>query len=217
MCVDDVVRLHGDGALERVQIFILLKILLSGRESSLVQTFCKSREQLDITLPSVHMTCRFVIQGCPTLRTTYLADTRELSKMALTLSGYLFAPVFIRVLSWDHFCSSYISVFRLPANFFITVLFLVQLLHNAVCGCMYMTVPGWQQVAAKTQQDCCYIYILGIRFIGPTGKAPMTTSTSRCPFIQELASGGLSIEAETHLVATSSSITAGLPTKTLVC
>ena len=42
-----------------VQIFIL-----SGRESSLVQTFC---EQLDITHSSVHMTRRFVIQGCPSL------------------------------------------------------------------------------------------------------------------------------------------------------
>ena len=59
-----------DGVLERVQIFILdeeLKIeffALSGRESSLVQTSC---EKLDITHPSVHMTRRFVIQGCPTL------------------------------------------------------------------------------------------------------------------------------------------------------
>ena len=60
--------------MERVQIFILaegLKIefffALSGRESSLVQTFCESCEQLDITHPCVHMTRRFVIQGCPTL------------------------------------------------------------------------------------------------------------------------------------------------------
>ena len=44
-----------------------LKIELSGRESSLVQTFCESCEQLDITHPFVHMTQRFVIQGCPTL------------------------------------------------------------------------------------------------------------------------------------------------------
>ena len=59
-----------------MQIFILaegLKIefffALSGRESSLVQTFCESCEQLhvDITYPSIHMTWRFVIQGCPTL------------------------------------------------------------------------------------------------------------------------------------------------------
>ena len=42
-------------------------LALSGRESSLVQPFCESCEQLDITLPSVHMTRRFVIQGCPTL------------------------------------------------------------------------------------------------------------------------------------------------------
>ena len=42
-------------------------LALSGRESSLVQTFCESCEQLDITHPSVHMTWRFVIQGCPTL------------------------------------------------------------------------------------------------------------------------------------------------------
>ena len=41
---------------------------LSGRESSLVQTFCcEFCVQLGITHPSVHMTRRFVIQGCPTL------------------------------------------------------------------------------------------------------------------------------------------------------
>ena len=57
-----------------MQIFILAEELkiqfltLSGRESSLVQTFCESCEQLDITHPSIHMTRRFVIQGCPTLR-----------------------------------------------------------------------------------------------------------------------------------------------------
>ena len=56
-----------------MQIFILaegLKIellALSGRESSLVQTFCESCVHLDITHPSVRMTQRFVIQGCPTL------------------------------------------------------------------------------------------------------------------------------------------------------
>ena len=42
-------------------------LALSGRESSLVQTFCESCEQLDITQLSVHMTQRFVIQGCSTL------------------------------------------------------------------------------------------------------------------------------------------------------
>ena len=42
-------------------------LALSGRESSLVQTFCESCVHLDITHPSVHMTRRFVIQGCPTL------------------------------------------------------------------------------------------------------------------------------------------------------
>ena len=67
-----VVRLGG-GPLKRVQIFNLaegLKIeflALSGRESSLVQTFFESCEQLDITHPSIHMTQTFVIQGCPTL------------------------------------------------------------------------------------------------------------------------------------------------------
>ena len=71
MCVDDVQT--GGEALERVQIFILVEglkiefLALSGRESSLVQTFCKSCEQLNITHSSVHMTWRFVIQGCPTL------------------------------------------------------------------------------------------------------------------------------------------------------
>ena len=42
-------------------------LALSGRESSLVQTFCESCVHFDITHPSVHMTQRFVIQGCPTL------------------------------------------------------------------------------------------------------------------------------------------------------
>ena len=42
-------------------------LALSGRESSLVQTFCESCLHLDITHPSVHMTRRVVIQGCPTL------------------------------------------------------------------------------------------------------------------------------------------------------
>ena len=41
---------------------------LSGRESSLVQTFCEPCVHLDIAHPSVHMARRFVIQGCPTLR-----------------------------------------------------------------------------------------------------------------------------------------------------
>ena len=57
----------GEGAnflAEGLKIGIFLA--LSGRESSLVQTFCESCEQLDITQPSVHMTQRFVIQGCPT-------------------------------------------------------------------------------------------------------------------------------------------------------
>ena len=43
-------------------------LALSGRESSLVQTFCESCVHLDITHPSIHMTQRFVIQGCPTSR-----------------------------------------------------------------------------------------------------------------------------------------------------
>ena len=42
-------------------------LALSGRESSLVQTFCESCEQLDITHPFDNMIRRFVIQGCPTL------------------------------------------------------------------------------------------------------------------------------------------------------
>ena len=47
------------------------KLALSGRESSLVQTFCESCVHLDMTHPSVHMTQRFVIQGCPTLMDLY--------------------------------------------------------------------------------------------------------------------------------------------------
>ena len=56
-----------------MQVFILAEglniefLALSGREGSLVQTFCESCEQLDITHPSDHMTQRFMIQGCPTL------------------------------------------------------------------------------------------------------------------------------------------------------
>ena len=44
------------------------KKALSGRESRLIQTFRESCEQLDVTHPSVHMTQRFAIQGCPTLK-----------------------------------------------------------------------------------------------------------------------------------------------------
>lgn len=71
------------------------------------------------------------------------------------------------------------------------------------CVATCTTVPGWQQVATKTEQDCCSIlfYMLGVRFIRPTGKAPMTTSTNRCPFSQELASRGLSIEVGTQHAA----------------
>ena len=39
-------------------------LALSGRESSLALTFCESCAHLDITHPSIHMTQRFVIQGC---------------------------------------------------------------------------------------------------------------------------------------------------------
>ena len=56
--------------MERVQILaegLRIEFLLSGTESSLVQIFWESFEQLDITHPSVHMAQRFVIQGCPTL------------------------------------------------------------------------------------------------------------------------------------------------------
>ena len=89
MCVDDVVRLGVErtGALERVQIFILaegLKIeifwALSGRESSLIQTFYESCAHLDITHRSVHMSQRFVIRGCPTLMTH--STTNQSSKLA---------------------------------------------------------------------------------------------------------------------------------------
>ena len=48
-------------------------LALSGRESSLVQTFCQSCVHLDITHSSVHMTQRFVIQGHPTAK--YSTDT----------------------------------------------------------------------------------------------------------------------------------------------
>ena len=53
------------GALERVQIFILaeglkVEFLLSGRRSSLVQSFCQSCVYFDF---AVQMIQRFVIQG----------------------------------------------------------------------------------------------------------------------------------------------------------
>ena len=66
--VDDVVRLgveplRGCNLAEGLKLSFLA---LSGRGSSLVQTFCEFCVQLDINHPSVHMTRRFVIQGCPT-------------------------------------------------------------------------------------------------------------------------------------------------------
>ena len=70
--------------MERVQIFILaeeLKIEFSGRESSLVQTFCESCEQLEITHPSIHMTRRFVTQGCPTLSKVTALLTQSLGAL----------------------------------------------------------------------------------------------------------------------------------------
>ena len=62
MCVD-VLGQTGGGALERVQIFILAEgqkqklefLALSGRESSLVQTFCESCVHLDINYPFIHL------------------------------------------------------------------------------------------------------------------------------------------------------------------
>ena len=96
----------GGGALERVQIFILaegLKIefflTLSGRESSLVQTFCESCEQLDITLPSVHMTRRFVIQGCPNLMKLFCLYTCTVCSMLVSLISIL-----LLIGGWIHWC-----------------------------------------------------------------------------------------------------------------
>ena len=45
-----------------------MSFLASGRENSLVQTFCESCVHFDIIHSSIHMTGRLVIQGCPTLR-----------------------------------------------------------------------------------------------------------------------------------------------------
>ena len=71
---------------------------LSGRESSLVQTFfCEFCVQLDITHPSVHMIRRFVIQGCPTLicivcvlyetiSTVLVSDVKQPYQMMLAIS-----------------------------------------------------------------------------------------------------------------------------------
>ena len=64
----------GGGALKRVQIFILARglknvfLTLSGRESSLVQTFCESCKQLDITYIS---TCPHDSEICDS-RLSYL-------------------------------------------------------------------------------------------------------------------------------------------------
>ena len=74
--VDDVVRL----GVEPWRGFNLAEVLkieffaLSGRESSLVQTFCQSCVHLDLGNLAVHIFQRFVIQGCPTLNASHLYD-----------------------------------------------------------------------------------------------------------------------------------------------
>ena len=76
--------------MERVQIFIIaegLKMALSGRESSLVQTFCEFCIHLDIAHPSVHMTHRFVIQGCPTLNIRREIELLHLETTHMPLTG----------------------------------------------------------------------------------------------------------------------------------
>ena len=100
--------------MERVQIFILaegLKIEYFGsirlKKNSLVQTFCESCEQLDITHPSVHMTRRFVIQGCPTLTDShnyYITVHRH------TTTTYTLTPFHThhsRIMRMLHFISNY--------------------------------------------------------------------------------------------------------------
>ena len=65
VCVDDVVTLGVEPW--RGCKFYFSRGTLSCRESSLVQTFYESCVHLDITNPPIHMTRRFVSQGCPTL------------------------------------------------------------------------------------------------------------------------------------------------------
>ena len=69
VCVDDVVGL-GVEPWEGANFISAegLKIDLSVRESSLLQIFYEYCAQLDVTHPSIHMTWKFVIQGCPTLK-----------------------------------------------------------------------------------------------------------------------------------------------------
>ena len=66
-----------------------MSFLVSGRESSLVQTFSESCKQLDVTYPSIHMTRRFVIQGCPTMASA-LRDLLHKSKYSTRCSRVLY-------------------------------------------------------------------------------------------------------------------------------
>ena len=50
----------------------------SGIKTFFGKRFCEFCEQLDIIQPSIHMTRRFVIQGCPTLTKTLPASEQRL-------------------------------------------------------------------------------------------------------------------------------------------
>ena len=69
-------------------------LALSGRESSLLQTFCKSCVHLDITHPSIHMTRRFGTQGCPpTLITKLYQKTLSKQSFSATKLKSFTAPI----------------------------------------------------------------------------------------------------------------------------
>ena len=68
------------GELSFLKLGAVLVGLSGGRESSLVQTFCESCVHFDITHPSVHITRRSVIQGCPTLTIPTLKKKKKKKK-----------------------------------------------------------------------------------------------------------------------------------------
>ena len=70
-------------------------LALSGRESSLVQTFCESCEQLDITHSSIHMTRRFVIQGCPIYLNTVTAHSTSPTILSICICLYMNRTMYI--------------------------------------------------------------------------------------------------------------------------
>ena len=111
----------------------------SGRESSLVQIFCKFCVQLDITHPSVHMTRRFVIQGCPTLSLPPpLSNSCLCPDIMLLLQ--LFSSLSISIPSF--YLSSFSIFFSLLSVKILLQLFIVQYIQSGT---------GLALIVAKSQ------------------------------------------------------------------